>query len=114
MEQVIPWVDLRALIEPVYPKAELRRPPVGVGRMQRMYFLQQWFNLLDSALVGARIFGNVQEHLQAHGLRIETRAIVDVTIVYAPNPTKNARQERDLEMHQMRKGKQGCVSRTRA
>jgi len=35
------------VIEPVYPKAG--RPPVGVERMLRIYFLQHWFNLSDTA-----------------------------------------------------------------
>jgi IS5 family transposase len=48
----------------------------------------------------------VQEHLQERGLRIGTGTIVDATIVHAPSSTKNARQERDPEMHQTRKGKQ--------
>jgi transposase, IS5 family len=47
MEQVVPWRKLCALIEPVYPKAGNGRPPVGVERMLRIYFLQQWFNLSD-------------------------------------------------------------------
>ena len=47
MEQVVPWAELRALIEPYYPKAGNGRPPVGVERMLRIYFLQQWFNLSD-------------------------------------------------------------------
>jgi len=34
MEQVVPWAELCALIEPVYPKAGQGRPPVGVERMQ--------------------------------------------------------------------------------
>jgi len=50
MEQVVPWAELCALIEPVYPKAGPGRPPVGVERMLRMYFLQQWFNLSDPAV----------------------------------------------------------------
>jgi IS5 family transposase len=37
-------------IEPVYPKAGNGRPPVGVERMLRMYFLQHWFNLSDPAV----------------------------------------------------------------
>jgi len=56
--------------------------------------------------LGARIFERVQEHLQERGLRIGTGTIVDATIVHAPSSTKNARQERDPEMHQTRKGKQ--------
>ena len=50
MEQLVPWRELRALIEPHYPKAGNGRPPVGVGRMLRIYFLQQWFNLSDPAV----------------------------------------------------------------
>ena len=47
MEQVVPWAKLCALIEPHYPKVGGGRPPVGVERMLRIYFLQQWFNLSD-------------------------------------------------------------------
>jgi IS5 family transposase len=47
MEQVVPWAELEALIEPHYPKGENGRPPVGLGIMLRVYFLQQWFNLSD-------------------------------------------------------------------
>jgi len=50
MEQVVPWRKLCALIEPHYPKAGNGRPPIGVERMMRMYFLQQWFNLSDPAV----------------------------------------------------------------
>ena len=50
MEQVVPWAALGALIEPHYPKAGNGRPPVGVERMLRIYFLQQWFNLSDPAV----------------------------------------------------------------
>jgi len=47
MEHVVPWTQLRQLIEPFYPKAGTGRPPVGLERMLRIYFLQQWFNLSD-------------------------------------------------------------------
>lgn len=50
MGQVVPWAKLCALIEPHYPKAGGGRPPVGVERMLRIYFLQQWFNLSDPAV----------------------------------------------------------------
>jgi IS5 family transposase len=50
MEQVVPWAALCGLIEPVYPKPGNGRPPVGVERMLRIYFLQQWFNLSDPAV----------------------------------------------------------------
>jgi len=47
MEQVVPWAELEALIEPHYPNGENGRPPVGLSIMLRVYFLQQWFNLSD-------------------------------------------------------------------
>ena len=50
MEQVVPWRRLCRLIEPVYPKAGNGRPPVGLERMLRIYFLQHWFNLSDPAV----------------------------------------------------------------
>ena len=51
MNRVVPWMDLVAAIEPVYPKAEgPGRPPVGVERMLRLHCLQQWFTLSDPAV----------------------------------------------------------------
>jgi transposase, IS5 family len=50
MELVVPWNELVALIEPHYPKAGNGRRPVGLERMLRIYFLQQWFNLSDPAV----------------------------------------------------------------
>jgi transposase, IS5 family len=47
MEQVVPWAQLEGLVEPHYPKGEKGRPPVGLGIMLRIYFVQQWFNLSD-------------------------------------------------------------------
>ena len=49
MEQIVPWDELCAVIEPHYPKAGNGRPPVGLERMLRMYFVQHWFNLADAA-----------------------------------------------------------------
>src|SRR3970282_2343643 len=50
MDRVVPWAALCALIEPFYPKAGNGRPPVGLERMLRIYFLQNWFNLSDPAV----------------------------------------------------------------
>ena len=50
MDRVVPWSALCALIEPVYPKAGNGRPPIGLERMLRIYFLQNWFNLSDPAV----------------------------------------------------------------
>ena len=146
MEQVVPWHALCALIEPHYPKAGNGRPPVGVERMLRIYFLQQWFNLSDPAVeealydsvglrqfvgidlgqepvpdettvckfrhlleehkLGGEMLETVNLHLQKKGVRITTGTIVDATIIHAPSSTKNREEQRDPEMHQMKKGNQ--------
>ena len=49
MEEIVPWAELCSVIEPHYPKPGNGRPPVGLERMLRMYFVQQWFNLADAA-----------------------------------------------------------------
>lgn len=49
MGRIVPWDSLCSVIEPHYPKAGNGRPPVGLQRMMRMYFVQHWFNLADEA-----------------------------------------------------------------
>src|SRR6187397_3677136 len=53
METLIPWAQLLAVIEPLYPKGERGWPPIGLERMLRIYFLQQWYGLADEALEDA-------------------------------------------------------------
>ena len=53
MEAVIPWAKLLAVIEPFYPKGACGRPAIGLERMLRVYFLQQWYGLADEALEDA-------------------------------------------------------------
>jgi IS5 family transposase len=52
MDRIIPWAELAAAIEPVYPKGSEAggRPPMPLERMLRIYFLQLWFNLSDPAV----------------------------------------------------------------
>jgi IS5 family transposase len=47
MNQVVPWSELQALVEPHYAKAGNGRPPVGLAIMLRTYFVQPRFNLSD-------------------------------------------------------------------
>jgi IS5 family transposase len=49
MNEVVPWSELCAVIEPHYPKGEGGRPAIGLERMVRMLFVQHWFNLADQA-----------------------------------------------------------------
>ena len=52
MDRVIPWPELAAAVETVYPKIGEAdgRPPIPLERMLRVYFLQLWFNLSDPAV----------------------------------------------------------------
>ena len=49
MNAIVSWRELGEVIEPHHPKAGNGRPPVGLERMLRMYFVQHWFNLADEA-----------------------------------------------------------------
>ena len=79
METVIPWAKLLAVIEPVYPKGERGRPPIGLERMLRVYFLQQWYGLADEALEDAlydsqALQGFARIELAAEGVPDDLRA----------------------------------------
>jgi IS5 family transposase len=52
MDRIVPWPELEAVVEPVYPKVSEAggRPPIPLERMLRIYFLQLWFNLSDPAV----------------------------------------------------------------
>ena len=146
MERVVPWARLCAVIEPHYPKGKRGRPPIGIERMLRIYFLQQWYALADEALEDAlydsqalrsfagidlsveavpdattllkfrhlleahdltrQIFAEVGALLSERQLLMKEGTIVDATIIAAPSSTKNARKQRDPEMHQTKKGNQ--------
>jgi transposase, IS5 family len=88
MNTVVPWARLEALIEPHHPKSgKVRRPPIGVPRMLRMYFLQQWYTLADEALEDAPWDGQAMREfidLTERGLLMRQGTVVDATIIAAP------------------------------
>ena len=92
MNRVVPWMDLVAAIEPVYPKAEgPGRPPVGVERMLRLHCLQQWFTLSDPA---------VEEALyDSHALRQFVG--IDLGREPVPDETTICKFRHLLETHQL-------------
>jgi transposase, IS5 family len=53
MEITVPWDELLVEIKPYYPDGKRGRPPIGLERMLRLYFLQQWYGLADEALEDA-------------------------------------------------------------
>lgn len=51
-------------------------------------------------------FKSVEAFLEEHGYIMHGGTIVDATLIDAPKSTKNAKAQRDPEMHQMKKGNQ--------
>ena len=84
MERVVPWSALCALIEPFYPKPGNGRPPIGVERMLRIYFLQQWFNLSDPAVEEA-LYDSLSMR-RFVGIDLGREPVPDETSVPLPSP----------------------------
>jgi IS5 family transposase len=93
MEQVVPWTRLVAVIEPHYPSGKRGRPPIGIERMLRIYFLQQWYALADEALEDA-IYDS-----QA----MRTFAGIDLSVEGVPDATTLLQFRHLLERHELTK-----------
>jgi IS5 family transposase len=91
MEQVVPWSELWALVEPHYPKAGNGRQPVGLSIMLRTYFLQQWFGLSDPGMEEAFYESPVLRRF----------AGVDLGVAAAPDETTILRFRHLLEAHDL-------------
>ena len=91
MEQVVPWPELLALVEPHYPKAGNGRQPVGFTIMLRTYFLQQWFSLSDPGMEEAFYESPVLRRF----------AGVDLGVAAAPDETTILRFRHLLEAHDL-------------
>src|SRR5262245_27149998 len=104
MEEVVPWRELCAVVEPFYPKRGNGRPPIGLERMLRLHFLQHWFNLSDLAVeealyesVSMRRFAGIDlgrepvpdETTILNFRHLLNGTIVDATIIAAASSTKN-------------------------
>jgi IS5 family transposase len=50
MEKVVPWKELMALLDPVYPKADNGRRPYALKTMLRVHLMQNWFGYSDPAM----------------------------------------------------------------
>jgi IS5 family transposase len=77
MEQVVPWARLGAVIAPHYPKGQRGRPPIGLERMLRIYFLQQWYALADEALKDALYDSQALRHFA--GIDLSSEDVPDAT-----------------------------------
>src|ERR1700761_8111905 len=67
MDVVVPWARLIERLRPLYPKGERGRPPIGLERMLRVYFLQQWYGLADSGRHHSAAFSALAGGAQTDG-----------------------------------------------
>ena len=68
--------------------------------------LLKFRHLLETHLIGKKIFDDIASRLHKTGLMLRGGSIVDATIIEAPSSTKNQESKRDPEMHQTKKGGQ--------
>ena len=94
MEALIPWAKLLTVIEPFYPKGQRGRPPIGLERMLRVYFLQQWYGLADEALEDALYDSQA----------LQSFARIDLAAEGVPDATTLLKFRRLLETHDLCKG----------
>src|SRR6202795_76660 len=84
MERVVPWSRLVDRLRSFYPKGERGRPVlakagIGLERMLRLYFLQQWYGLADEALEG--VLYDSQALRGFAGIDLSVAAVPDATTV---------------------------------
>ncbi len=63
-------------------------------------------HFLEEHQLTGKLLEAVNSHLKAKGLLMSKGTMVDATIIHAPSSTKNAKKQRDPEMHQTKKGNQ--------
>jgi len=94
MDRVVPWQRLIVLIEPHYPRSgRVGRPPIGVPRMLRMYFLQQWYSMSDEALEDALYDSQAMREFVG----------IDLAREQVPDATTLLKFRRLLEQHELTK-----------
>lgn len=78
MAQVVPWARLAEVIEPHYPKSGKRgRQPIGLEKMLRMYFVQQWYGLADEAVEDAIYDSQALRNFM--GIELSRESVPDAT-----------------------------------
>src|SRR5215210_5263124 len=91
MEQVVPWARLVERLRPFYPKGERGRPPIGLERMLRIHFLQQWYGLADG----------VMEDTLYDSQALRGFAGIDLTVAAIPDETTILNFRHWLEQHEL-------------
>mgnify|MGYP003632357353 CR=1 FL=1 len=74
MNELMPWDQLEAVIEPFYPKAGNGRRPYPLSSMFRIYCMQHWYNMSDPAMEDALY--------EITSMRLFTDLSLDIPITY--------------------------------
>lgn len=93
MERVVPWRELEAAIAPHYPQGRRGRPPIGLARMLRVYFVQQWYGLSDEGV----------EDTITDSQALRAFVGIDLAREAAPDATTLLQFRRLLEQHALTK-----------
>jgi IS5 family transposase len=93
MEEVVPWARLVERLRPFYPTGARGRPPIGLERMLRVYFLQQWYGLADEAMEDA-----LYDSQALRGF-----AGIDLAVESVPDATTLLNFRHWLEQHELTK-----------
>jgi len=100
MDQVVPWSELVELIQPVYPASGRGRPPIGIERMLRLYFIQQWYGFSDEGTEDA-----------LYDMPLLSRfAGIDLTHERVPDATTLLNFRHLLEEHKLAPVMLGCIN----
>lgn len=91
MNEVVPWAELEALVEPYYPKSAHGGRPAALAIMLRIFFVQQWFKMSD---IG------VEEALY-DSAALRRFAGVDLARAPAPDVITVSRFRQLLEVHEL-------------
>lgn len=92
MNELVPWSELEAMIEPHYPKSPYAgRRPAGLSVMLRVFFVQQWFKVSDAG---------VEEALY-DSAALRRFAGVDLTRAPAPDVINVSRFRHLLDAHEL-------------
>ncbi|CAE6875543.1 hypothetical protein R69746_08752 [Paraburkholderia aspalathi] len=91
MEKIVPWERLLSAIEPHYPKGTRGCPLIGLERMLRIYFLQQWYGLSDEEL----------EDALYDSIALRAFAGIDLAVGNVPDATTLLKFRRVLIEHEL-------------
>ena len=91
MNEVVPWAELDALVEPFYPKTVHGGRPAALSIMLRIFFVQQWFKVSDLGI----------EEALYDSAALRRFAGVDLGRAPAPDVISVSRFRQLLEAHEL-------------